>query len=178
MPLLNLPQIDNKLKHLHDAYILLLTLVLIIVAWNQLRKFNNRSRADFLLRIDNRYGSKEIIKARAIIHGFYCLTRLNASNHETHIRKISDEIKKIGIKVEEADKFIHLLNFLDFLETIAYFANKNYITREDVSELLGGSMNYYYEIFSAWIYYRRHKYKDDSYYCQIQKYVASTKQKS
>src|SRR5579872_2110004 len=63
--------IDSNIINIHAASIILLTIALILVAYTQLCNLNKTSRGDFLLRIDDRYGSAEIIKARAIIHRLY-----------------------------------------------------------------------------------------------------------
>jgi len=52
----------------HGVSLILLTAVIITVAWHQISGLNKTAKADFLLRIECRYGSPEIVKARGIIH--------------------------------------------------------------------------------------------------------------
>jgi len=165
---------DDGILQLHAASLIILTFLLVcaawFAAWFPLSDINKTSKGDFLLRIDERYGSNEIMQARKIIHKFYCATRPENGNIslEVHINKISEEIKKISTIEDSAKDFIHLLNFLDFLETIAYFTHKNHITYNDIDELLGWSITYYFKVFKPWIYYRRKKYNNNKYYCELE----------
>ena len=148
LPMLSSFDKDKGIPTLYNITLPILTLALICVAWIQLAGLSKISKADFLLRIDTRYCSAESVKARIIIHKFYCKTR-NGVCEEVHIKKIANEIKKLGESSNDKDceNFISLLNFLDFLETAAYFSNKNYINRKEIGELCGNSIVYYYKIF-------------------------------
>ncbi len=68
-------------------------------------------------------------------------------------------------------KFAHLLNLLDFLETISYFSKKDLISREELDDLLGNSLLFYFKIFRKWIYYRREKYNNNSYYSELENLI-------
>ena len=170
---------NHDIIELHAAVLIILTFSLICVAWIQLRGINKTSKGDFLLRIDDRYGSLEIIKARIIINRLYYKTRAKDISSESHIKKIAEEIKKLGENEDCEEKknedFIYLLNFLDFLETVAYFSNKDYISQKDINELLGNSLNYYYKVFKQWICYRRCKYDDKTYYCELEEFINKSK---
>jgi hypothetical protein len=156
---------DSIIK-LHAAGIMILTVILILVAQCQLGHLSQTSKADFLLRIDERYGSMEIIKAKKVIHRFYCDTIENAKDREDHIRLIAEKIRNFEKKGD--GRFIYLLNFLDFLETVAYFCNKKYISNKDVEELIGGSIEYFYKLFKIFIWSRREESQDCKYYCEIE----------
>jgi hypothetical protein len=161
---------DNSIIALNAGLIIILTLIIVIVAWIQLGSLSRTSKSDFLLRIDERYSSVNSVKARTIIHEFYCDAQTDELHYDIVIEKISNRIKDVEFKKEESKDFIILINFLDFLETISYFCNKKYISDRDVNELLGCSMNYYYKIFKPIIYARRSKYNDPRYYCEIEKF--------
>lgn len=53
----------------------------------------------------------------------------------------------------QAKTFIQLRTLLEILETIGYFANKGYIDENDINQLIGGTIEYYYEVFGGWIYF-------------------------
>ena len=165
-------EISSNILRFNAAAIIILTIFLICVAWLQLSNLNKTSRADFLLRIDDRYGRTEIIKARAIIQELYrkAAPQSEKISEEVYIQRISDGIKDIGQgeSPEQCEKFAYLLNLLDYLESISYFANKNYISLNEIDELVGGSMQFYYKIFKAWIKYRQIKYDNLSYYCEFE----------
>ena len=154
-----LPIINGKvtiITELYDISLVVFTFILICVSWIQLSNLYNISTEDFLLRIDDRYGSESIIKARAIIHKIICKTR--QENSEINIEKIQDEIEAIEENEEKAEDFMYLLNFLDFLETIAYFGNKEFISIIDIKELLGDSLLHYYGVFERLIKNREENY--------------------
>ncbi|MCZ4682685.1 DUF4760 domain-containing protein, partial [Legionella pneumophila] len=148
-----------------------LTLIIVCVGWLQFGDLNKTTKGDFLLRIDERFGHETIIKARAIIHKFYCETYDENICKETHRRIIGEKIMEIILVKKQSTNFIYLMNFLDFLETIAYFTNKNYMSEKDIKELLGGSIPYYYEVFKPFINYRRAKYNSENYFCELERLI-------
>lgn len=176
---------DHGVEVLYYISIVALTGLIAFIAYYQLHILNKTSKDEFLLKIDERYTSAEIVKARTIIQRLYCETKEENQIlcNDSHIEKISEKIREIGkckyIKKHSASKstnheecykdFTILLNFLDFLETVAFFTNKKSLETTDLQELTGESMLYYYKIFKPWIYYRRSKYNNDNYYCEIQK---------
>lgn len=158
----------NHVSDWNDVAIIFLTLIIVCAGWMQLKNLNQTTTSDFLLRIDERYGSPEILKARVIIHELYCLTYQDEIDINIHINKIAKKILTMKNKVDSSTNFIYLYNFLNFLETIAYFANNNYISNVDVDELLGGSLKYYYLVFKLLIEDKRKKYQSDYYYCELE----------
>lgn len=159
---------DNHVSDWNNIAIIFLTLIIVCAGWMQLKNLNQTTTSDFLLRIDERYGSPEILKARVIIHELYCLTYHKEIDINIHISKIAKRILFMKNKVDSSESFIYLYNFLNFLETISYFANNNYISNVDVDELLGGSVKYYYLIFKLLIEDKRRKYQSDYYYCELE----------
>lgn len=155
-------------EHFNAAAIVILTLIIFCAGWIQFKDLNKTSKGDFLLRIDEKYGQPENIKARTIIHKYYCLTKDEYSDVTTHVRKMSVMVKQTKYKFEEAENFVYLLNFLDFLETISYFANHDYISEKEVNELIGCSLKYYFCVFDDLIKERRLKYKSNNYYCELE----------
>lgn len=168
-------KIPENIIRIHAASIIVLTILLIAVAWLQLGELNKTSKADFLLRIDDRYSSPEIIKARVLIQELYRKTTTAGQPYieDEVTKKIAEEIKIIGKESskESCEKFIYLLNLLDFLETIAYFSNKGFISVKEINELLGNTIFFNYKIFKSWISYRREKYQNNSYYCELETLV-------
>lgn len=53
---------------LHALSLILLTIILVWVANIQLSALNRTAKIDFLMKLDERYGSIEIIKARQLMH--------------------------------------------------------------------------------------------------------------
>jgi len=168
-------EINHNVWIVHAAAIIILTIVLICVGWLQLGNLNKTSKADFLLRIDGRYGSVEIVKARAIIQRLYRAASPPNEDvpQEIYFQKIADSIDTIRDSKDKksCEEFSYLLNLLDFLETIAYFSRKEYISVRDIDELIGNSILFYFRIYRQWIYYRRRKYGNKSYYCEFENLV-------
>ncbi|HIF0138890.1 TPA: DUF4760 domain-containing protein [Legionella anisa] len=161
-------KLESAAEHFNAAAIVILTIIIFCAGWIQFKDLNKTSKGDFLLRIDEKYGQPENIKARTIIHEFYCLTRSEHIDVTNHVRKISIMVKDTKYKIEEAEKFVCLLNFLDFLETISYFANHSYISEKEVNELIGCSLKYYFCVFDDLIRERRQKYNSNHYYSELE----------
>lgn len=167
--------IPDNIIRVHAASIIILTIILICVGWLQLGNLNRTSKADFLLKIDSRYGSPEIVKARAVIQRLY--REASPPNkdvpYEVCVQKIADSIDKIRNRKDKnsCEEFSYLINLLDFLEIIAYFSRKNYISVKDIDELIGNSILFYFKIYKQWIYYRRRKYGNRTFYCEFEELV-------
>jgi len=166
-----------KIQDIHYIYMTILTAmyvmlaaILALVAWIQLRNLNKTSSNDFLMRITEQYGNAEIVKARTIIHRFYQLTYSKDICKEVHHKRIAEMIEQSKFSADP-EEFICLHNFVDLLERIAYFANKGIISDEQIRELFRGSFIWYSSVFNDFIHERRKKYKDNSYYCEIEKLV-------
>lgn len=157
---------DNGVLMLHYILMVILSLLLVATAYIQIKKLNTITKADFLLRVDDRYGSPNIVKARTIIHKIYVTTNSENLCRDKHILKIAEEVKQLGISKNTSDieNFVLLLNFLDFLETIAFLAEENHINYEEISALSGDSIIFYYRIFKPWIDCHRHKHNRYTYY--------------
>lgn len=162
-------KIEFAAEHFNAAALIILTVFIFCAGWIQLKDLNKTSKGDFLFRIDERYGQSEIIKARKIIHEYYCLTQFEDIDPTIHVQKIAQLVYDTKLHIEKADNFICLLNFLDFLETIAYFTNQGFISIRDIDELTGCSLKYYYCIFQKLIISRRIKYNSDNFYCELEK---------
>ncbi|MGQ3890944.1 DUF4760 domain-containing protein [Legionella sp. CNM-4043-24] len=161
-------------------YILTVTLstILILLASIKSQEAIKQSRTNYLLRIDERWSSPEIIRAREVIHELYLDAKeLNPQfkeNNEQIKAIISFGIMKLHDDKRKTEKFISLLNFLDFLETIGYLHSQDSISTEEVSDLLGNSIVYFYDIFSIYIAYRR-KSKDIGFYLNFEKLYLKVK---
>lgn len=150
------------------------TTVIAIIAYLQFEKINDNLTKDYLLKIDERWRSSEIIKARVIIHKLYVSERLKKRGN----LKEKGLHKKIGLKIVALSKkldnksvqsFISLLNFLDFMETIGYYYATGKLEQSDLKELFGLSLKFNYEIFEPYIYDRRERHKNSQFYTEFEK---------
>ncbi len=185
---------DHEIELIHNIDLLLLTFGILYAAWTNLDSMNKTSagmaktaRNDFLLRFDNRYCNKESLEVKTILHRIYLNTKKPKKNYscsEKHIATISDKVKDMAKSNREQDikDFIILINFLDSLETIAYFVNNNDdIKIENIEEFLGQSIIYYYLIFITWIYENlridNRNYSYYSYYSEFEELVKKLSKK-
>ncbi|HHT9753514.1 TPA: DUF4760 domain-containing protein, partial [Legionella pneumophila] len=140
---------------------LIISVLLLFVAYIQSQAALAQSKTNYLLRIDERWSSAEIIKAREVIHEFYLSAKeANSKLTQNDLNYVIGQqilaISKINIP-KEISKFISLLNFLDFLETIGYMYYNGSLEIKDIQELSGNSIMYFYKIFEPYILYRREK---------------------
>lgn len=142
------------------------TLAIVIVAYTQIRKLRENSESEFLLRIDERWTSKEILFARTIIHEIY-LTVCNERKLSTDSmiqREIGKRIKKMSETIEEKRRFMLVLNLLDFLETIGYLHKEENIKTPRLQALLGESLIFHYNVFRPYIRHKRRKHGSKNFY--------------
>ncbi|KTC71482.1 hypothetical protein Lbir_1736 [Legionella birminghamensis] len=95
--------------------------VFLIIGYIKFDEANRQAKTQNLLRIDERWGSCEIIAAREVIHCLYLDARkiYPDPKHNKQWREIIGEgIKYLHKNEDQVPNFIKLLNFLDFLETI------------------------------------------------------------
>lgn len=155
---------------------LLSAFIVAFIAYSQLRKINKNLNAEYLIKIDERWRSSEIIKARTIIHHIYLdaisdLAKHNITDKSAIRERIGKEIKEMSeskgkVKVEN---FICLLNFLDFMETVGYLHTQDHLKRESLNELFGASIEFNYEIFEIYILHRRKKHGIEDFYDEFKK---------
>ncbi len=141
-------------------YYLLITFVTSIIALIaniQLTHINEKVTTEYLLKIDERWCNKEMVKARKIIHHM----SLKKSKSQRYIPKkilydrVGRQIYKISKEKEKEIEFMLVLNFLDFLETIGYLHQKNKLRKKDLDELCGDSLVKYYKYFKYYIRFIR-----------------------
>lgn len=143
-----------------------------MIAWWQLIKLNSTAFADLLTKIETRYGSNEILEAREIIQEIYLESKDAQDTCKLkHISHMQDIIKQIGNDAKQTRKFILLLNFLDFLESIAYYVKVGYVSYDDVLEMFGGNLPYWFDVYERWIHYRREKFKEPKMYYEFETLV-------
>ncbi len=145
----------------------------------QLPGIKKTAQADFLMRIDDRYASEPILKARQIIQRLYRESNnlYPGAPESVHRSHIAIRINEISTDINASDDYIYLLNLLDFLETISYFAKRGDILETDLENLMGPSMDFFFTIFTPRIEHRRNKYGKQSYYCELQTLVEKMNKK-
>lgn len=144
-----------------------ISLALVIIAYIKIDEANRQARLNYLLRVDDRWASSEIILAREVIHLLYLDTyKIPPENKTCKERRfiIGQGIKCLNFNRDKVKEFISLLNFLDFLETIGYIYFAKGITLIEIRELLGNSIVFYYEIFEDFIEFRRTETNDKKFY--------------
>lgn len=157
----------DHITELHYFFIVILTFALVFVGYAQLHGIRKNTEGDYLMDIDKRYGSSKIIKARQIIRDCYCdVKKHNTGEDKDYIRK--EMAKRIGDIAVNEDKnnedYMLLMNLLDFLETVAFFANHNLIEPDQIKGLMGGSLVRYYNVFEKFLEYKENQVNNDSHF--------------
>lgn len=144
------------------------TLALVFIAYKEFNRSNNVNINELLTFISNRWSSKEIIKARQIIHEIfvYKYRHDDACNpnkdFKLAMRTTSLEIyamsKTLG---KEGKKFVYLLNLLDHFENICYIYNSNKIDLDNIQNIYGNNIIFYYEALEKYIEQRQNRHSDD-----------------
>jgi hypothetical protein len=65
---------------------------------------------------------------------------------------------------KDPKKFIILLNYLDFMETIGYLSKSEYVSINDLNELCGFTIKFNYEIFRLYIEDKRRRHNKKEFY--------------
>ncbi len=162
------------LEDLHNAFLIVLTALIAIIAWVQLKGLYENSKADMLLRIDRNLRNAEAIKAMTIIRQFrFEIEKEIAAQNEIKVdfSKVRKEYKKeietkTGQKIKRflldysfsQHEQIVLINFLNTIENICYLCNKNYTSSHDVEEFFEYELPYYFDIFEPYIQYTQEQY--------------------
>jgi len=111
-----------SLYHLHrlTASLLIVTGLLARVAWIQLAGIKNTAQADFLIHIDDRYGSEPILKATHIIQRLYRESNnLHPGAPESvHRSHIAIRINEISENINTSYEYTYLLNRKRFVNHI------------------------------------------------------------
>lgn len=138
--------------------------ILIYVAYYNLNRANREIEAKFLFDIDKRWGEPQIIKAREVIQEIHAAWQLKYKEQEKSkecIRNLFFSSSMINLSEstdkESIKKYVCLINFLDFMETIGYLYSEDYITKKQLDELCGSSILYNFEIFKGLITHKREK---------------------
>lgn len=134
-------------------------------AREQLKQIGKSARGEFLIRLDERFTSPQIIEARTTVHIIYRNTQPDCKHngsHKTklcegctkiHMQLIRNQIQIIGRDSKKSKEFIQLRSLIELFETIGYFSRNGYVNVTDVNELIGGTVEFHYEIFKNWIDY-------------------------
>lgn len=148
--------------------IFIATIILAAIALIEFERSNKLDTNELLTFISNRWSSSEIIKARQIIHKIFVAKYRNdnecnpSKNFDKAVINSAIEIleasRKGGIEGEE---FIFLLNLLDHFESVSYLHIKNELSFDDIKNIYGNNMIFYYRIFENYIKQRQSHNPDD-----------------
>jgi hypothetical protein len=165
----NLPDGKETFDASFAYYVLTVTfsLCFLLLAHFKIKSAISNSRASYLLQMDERWSSSEIIKARKIIHELYLNTNPSKNSKQKVIAQIGDMILKIHHDPKRAEDFLFLLNFLDFLETVGFLHRKGHLTAIEIRELSGNSLVFYFAVFKEFVDYRRRTW-NDTFYTEIE----------
>jgi hypothetical protein len=155
------------------------TIGLAWIAWKQFVPINKNIKGEFLLRIDEQWGSNEAIKARTIIHKIYIETQRDPKDSPLeHHSLIGREIIKLSCDLDHAEAFIYVLNFLDFMDTIGFLYIKEFVNADDLNALCGEALVFNYEIYQHYIIHKRDKHGNPKFYKNFEKLYKKLNEKT
>lgn len=154
-------------------FIFIATVAIALVAYYEFNRSHRLTSNEFLLFISNRWSSKEIIKARQILHEIF-VGAYRDENGQTKttfnaaLFSVSETVlnmsRSTGIRGEN---FIYLLNLLDYLETLSYFYIKGDLDLLDIENTCGNNLIFFHESFKQFIEQRRSH--DTKFYLNFEK---------
>jgi len=169
------PKIEHPIDTWAYAVTAVATLAVALIAWFKIENIHKDNEAEFLLRIDERWGNKEIMMARMTIHKLYLYEINNIKRELTRSNKvvvrenIGEKIRLMWKNPKQINEFIHLLHFMDFMETIGYLEKEGHITKEKIDTLCGDSLRFNYKIFANLISNMRDEYEIKELYENFEK---------
>lgn len=101
--------IKEYLVNLNTALTVLFTFLLVFIAWYQLHSLNQTNRSSFILQIENRYGSEEILRGRILLEEIRFKISPNDGNLNNKYLEVLNQMKHIQQK--HHDDFILIQNF-------------------------------------------------------------------
>ncbi len=132
------------------------TILLVYVAYMQLGPINKTAKAEFLLRIDERWNSKEITRTRKKLWTEYRIGKkgykriCEKTKHLKGIQKAGQHIVDIHKDPAQIDLLFEYLNFMELLGTINYIREKGLIENDFVGNLFGGKLKTYVEFYELY----------------------------
>jgi len=150
------------------------TAILAFIAWIKFGGLEKINKSQFLMRIDERWASQQILDARIKIHKIYLEVREKPHNKSCQCLpeicfQIGQEIILMSGNETDAKDFINVLNFLDFMETIGFLVEKDYVNHEDLSALVGESLVFNFLIFQPYILHKRAKHNMQYFYIHFER---------
>lgn len=175
--------LTDEFTFLYYVLITTITAIIALFSYKQFQHFNENLKADYLLKIDARWGSKEIIKARAIIHHLYLISKrkLNISSepekNELLRKEIGNELIRLAESTNgnEPQEFLYILNFLDFMEITGYLYSNGQLSKKDLIELFGDSVQFNYEVLKPYIEHRRDVHHNKAFSKEFERLYDSLK---
>lgn len=144
----------NKLEALYYASYIILTFILVCVAWVQLSRLHSISQSDFTLRILNELNGESVLNALRIIHELRLeAEKENGDKSDKNSSTIARKIRNMRDDNSKIKKFIYLKISLDYLEHISYLCNRGQISLEDIKGCIGEPIIDYYNFYQDLIVY-------------------------
>ena len=130
----------------------LVAVLALILAWVQLRGLSRQSRADVLLKLDERWESKDVVVLREEVDRFIKEIQAKAIQQQTLSgHPVTAEALFPGeldqLRFGRSDRYGQLVRVCGFWETVGYSARAGYIRVRDLHGLLGGAIREHGGVF-------------------------------
>ncbi len=171
---------DTKLSLEYELFqniaLIIISSAVAIIAWVQLSKIGGSAQVSYLLEFDKKWGSEELITARALIHKPYIECQKLNLNDADMFNTLGQYIIALSMqdnKPEDVKNFMYVLSLLNFFEAVGFIYNRTYLKPAKINELMGQSIKFYYKTFESYIAYRRNKHGDVSFHKEFEKMFES-----
>lgn len=160
---------QTKSNDLEISFLIYLaTASLAAIAYVEFHRANQLNTNEILTFVSNRWSSPEIIQARQIIHDIF-VSRYRYDKKKNPNGDFKIAIRNTSLDVYEMSKkrgtngkdFVYILNLLDHFESISYISSTNQIDLEDIKNIYGNNMIFYYEILERYIQQRQTRISKD-----------------
>lgn len=124
---------DKSFEKVGHLLLLFVAIITALMAYLQFVKLNRTAWGNLLAKLEQRYGSGEILEARKILHKI----KIKYKNNDDPINSIQTEIANLRNKTddESVNSYILIYNLLEFFESISYYEKIGYIDFHDVCEM-------------------------------------------
>ena len=132
-------------------FIFFATALLAWIAYSEFQRSNMLSKNEFLLFISNRWGSKEVILAREVIHDLFVKYYRDEESEtkgdfKCSVCMVAKDLCAMSHKrISKDAHYIYVLNLLDFLEMVSYFNVRGDLEIDDVDNACGHNFIFYVE---------------------------------
>lgn len=132
------------------------TILLVYVAYKEIGPINKTAKAEFLLRIDKRWNSKEITETRKELWKIYRKAKRKYKSDSKDAKNlhgiavVGQHIVTVHESNTQTDLLFDYLNFMELLGTINYIQEEQLIDEDFIENIFGRKLRTYVEFYEKY----------------------------